>query len=265
MQMDPAQVEPVTQAMGKFVQLLRHKQFLVLLVRTLEVESARGGLSMSERLRFASLLSAFLQAKMDTYTQVLKALLHEQLVRLVGEARRAPHERSTGFERDSDAYQSINGLHAASGLSLNSPRSRSLGSGLDGGLPAPAVESGRSLHLRTFLRRNESIAEKMLTNWFAFLLYHQLKVRVLLSPILLLLYLLVLACLHEPAYSFLLLSGERWRASLPALLCHRIPAQQRPGGHGHARGPIRARRELPPARSTRPFAHRALLRLFTFH
>jgi plexin A len=31
---------------------------------------------------------------------------------------------------------------------------------------------------RILFRRNESVAEKMLTNWFAFLLYEFIKVRV---------------------------------------------------------------------------------------
>lgn len=192
--MDPAQVEPTSHAMRKFAQLLSHKQFLVLLVRTLEAQSGHSGLSMSERLRFASLLSAFLQSKMDTYTAVLKTLLQEQLARLLGEARNAPqpHDRgslavrsngngfSSSHERDSDAYQSVSGMRAAaSGFSLNAgaPRSYASGSGLGDGFAGGQSSASWSLHVRTFLRRNESIAEKMLTNWFAFLLYHQLKVR----------------------------------------------------------------------------------------
>lgn len=257
-QLDPAQVEPVSQAMRRFVQLLSHKQFLILLVRTLDAESPRGGLSMSERLRVASLLSAFLQAKMDTYTQVLKALLEEQLTRLVhtpsgsgsasASSRRALAARSDAsarlYERDSDAYQS------AGGLSLNRGASRSMGSGLDG-----AAGAGDTLHLRTFLRRNESIAEKMLTNWLAFLLYAQLKVRVSSHCLLFI----------SRATSLSRRSGECRRAAVYAVLRHRVSAQQRPRGRHHARGAIRARRELPAARASRPLAHRSPSLLYNYY
>jgi hypothetical protein len=114
MQLPPYRRQRVERALTVFGQLLMHKTFLLLFVRTIEGQRT---FTMRDRVNVASLLMVSLQGKLEYCTDILKTLLSELI------------------ERCAEGRQ----------------------------------------HPKLLLRRTESVAEKMLSSWFTFLLHKFLK------------------------------------------------------------------------------------------
>jgi len=111
---DVVHTENFDKGMRQFNQLIHHKVFLLLFIRSLEQNE---NFTVREKVNVASLLSVILQNRMDYHTDILRTLLAELIEK--------------------------------------------------------AMEGKQ--HPKLLLRRTESVAEKMLTNWFTFLLYKFLR------------------------------------------------------------------------------------------
>uniref|UniRef100_A0A803XY63 Sema domain-containing protein n=1 Tax=Meleagris gallopavo TaxID=9103 RepID=A0A803XY63_MELGA len=127
----------VEKSLTLFGQLLNKKHFLLTFIRTLE---AQRSFSMRDRGNVASLIMTALQGEMEYATGVLKQLLSDLIEKNLESKN---HPKLLLRSRD----------ETASRLSVSSPDHFAL-----------------CLPYRT-----ESVAEKMLTNWFTFLLYKFLK------------------------------------------------------------------------------------------
>uniref|UniRef100_A0A671L341 Plexin-A1 n=1 Tax=Sinocyclocheilus anshuiensis TaxID=1608454 RepID=A0A671L341_9TELE len=125
----------VEKALTLFGQLLNKKHFLLTFIRTLE---AQRSFSMRDRGNVASLIMSALQGEMEYATGVLKQLLSDLI--------------DKNLESKNHPKLLLRRYHVNSGTQVN-----------------------KSLTFICFPLRTESVAEKMLTNWFTFLLYKFLK------------------------------------------------------------------------------------------
>lgn len=140
----------VEKSLTLFGQLLTKKHFLLTFIRTLE---AQRSFSMRDRGNVASLIMTALQGEMEYATGVLKQLLSDLIEKNL-ESKNHPK------------------------LLLRRYDEGSLPGGVTGQVGGPAcwMVEVTALHLCCSSHRTESVAEKMLTNWFTFLLYKFLKV-----------------------------------------------------------------------------------------
>ncbi|KAK2096644.1 Plexin-A4 [Saguinus oedipus] len=129
--------ERVEKGLKLFAQLINNKVFLLSFIRTLESQRS---FSMRDRGNVASLIMTVLQSKLEYATDVLKQLLADLIDKNL-ESKNHPK------------------------LLLRSPRALTSCFFLCLVLLVPSVTADRT----------ESVAEKMLTNWFTFLLYKFLK------------------------------------------------------------------------------------------
>ncbi|XP_039605138.1 plexin-A2 isoform X2 [Polypterus senegalus] len=151
----------VEKALKMFAQLINNKVFLLTFIRTLELQRS---FSMRDRGNVASLIMTALQGKLEYATDVLKHLLSDLIDKNLESKnhpklllRRSPILTLTvGTNSCSkERVQAVDGM-SASGLTPH---------------------YGSPLHALVMLSSTwtESVAEKMLTNWFAFLLHKFLK------------------------------------------------------------------------------------------
>lgn len=130
-----------------FGQLLTKKHFLLTFIRTLE---AQRSFSMRDRGNVASLIMTALQGEMEYATGVLKQLLSD----LIEKNLESKNHPKLLLRRYSEGSLDCRwGRHSL-------------------------ARWGKCLHslICCSFHRTESVAEKMLTNWFTFLLYKFLKV-----------------------------------------------------------------------------------------
>uniref|UniRef100_A0A7N8YC87 Plexin-A1 n=1 Tax=Mastacembelus armatus TaxID=205130 RepID=A0A7N8YC87_9TELE len=146
----PANVE---KALTLFGQLLTKKHFLLTFIRTLE---AQRSFSMRDRGNVASLIMTALQGEMEYATGVLKQLLSDLIDKNL-ESKNHPKLLLRRYKRRGGQVET--GPDSAQKQCHTCTNSFPTG--------------GLSLRLRPLV--TESVAEKMLTNWFTFLLYKFLK------------------------------------------------------------------------------------------
>uniref|UniRef100_A0A8C6LRJ8 Plexin A2 n=1 Tax=Nothobranchius furzeri TaxID=105023 RepID=A0A8C6LRJ8_NOTFU len=134
----------VEKALKQFAQLVNNKLFLLTFIRTLELQRS---FSMRDRGYMASLIMTALQGRLEYATDILKHLLSDLIERNL-ESKNHPKL----LLRSREAQTSF----------LPAPLGESQG------IPWPTERHSPS-------SITESVAEKMLTNWFAFLLHKFLK------------------------------------------------------------------------------------------
>uniref|UniRef100_A0A8C9G4Q2 Plexin A4 n=1 Tax=Pavo cristatus TaxID=9049 RepID=A0A8C9G4Q2_PAVCR len=152
--------ERVEKGLKLFAQLINNKVFLLSFIRTLESQRS---FSMRDRGNVASLIMTVLQSKLEYATDVLKQLLADLIDKNLESKnhpklllRSCPQSSSLCFSSDACC-------HYAQNQSLNQT------------LEMTNVTYFQSFFLSLSDFRTESVAEKMLTNWFTFLLYKFLK------------------------------------------------------------------------------------------
>uniref|UniRef100_A0A8D3CNV9 Sema domain-containing protein n=1 Tax=Scophthalmus maximus TaxID=52904 RepID=A0A8D3CNV9_SCOMX len=135
----------VEKALKQFAQLVNNKVFLLTFIRTLELQRS---FSMRDRGYVASLIMTALQGRLEYATDILKHLLSDLIERNL-ESKNHPK------------------------LLLRSEKRGRLSRQVNDGSSKSDREWERCALLLSC--RTESVAEKMLTNWFAFLLHKFLK------------------------------------------------------------------------------------------
>nr|CAD7396956.1 unnamed protein product [Timema cristinae] len=146
-----------------FGQLIMNKTFLLLFIRTLE---SNRYFSMRDRVNVASLIMVTLQSKMEYCTDILKTLLAE-LIEKVMESKSHPKlllrrccgEYPAQYCMATDPF--VKSFFLGGAAVSNTPN-----------IPGPPVPSWREVPSST---TTESVAEKMLSAWFTFLLFKFLR------------------------------------------------------------------------------------------
>ncbi|UYV82243.1 PlexA [Cordylochernes scorpioides] len=147
MPLDPLKKPHIERGLRQFGQLVMNKTFLLLFIRTLE---ANRYFSMRDRVNVASLIMVTLQGKMEYCTDILKTLLAELIEKCI-EGKSHPKlllRRQIGFSFFSCKkmiYLNIFNILKSTEVSVGC------------------------------VHRTESVAEKMLSSWFTFLLFKFLK------------------------------------------------------------------------------------------
>uniref|UniRef100_A0A8C2TYF3 Plexin-A1 n=1 Tax=Coturnix japonica TaxID=93934 RepID=A0A8C2TYF3_COTJA len=145
----------VEKSLTLFAQLINNKVFLLTFIRTLE---AQRSFSMRDRGNVASLIMTALQGEMEYATGVLKQLLSDLIEKNLESKN---HPKLDGAVRWCPCVPAANKNPSFLTTSL-------------GALPTLASLAGFSKQISAS-QETESVAEKMLTNWFTFLLYKFLK------------------------------------------------------------------------------------------